>query len=287
MKKAVIVGVGLMGGSLGMALCKAGGWRVTGVGRRAAALRRAKARRGVHDYSQNLKEAVKDADVVVLAAPVGSIVGLARQIAPRLKPGCLVMDVGSVKAPIARPLEKFYGGRGPWFVGCHPMAGSEKSGIDNARPDLYKGATCVVTPGRGAPPAVVARAEKFWRGLGARPFRMAPEAHDRWVALVSHLPHFLADSLVLTAGRQAGGNNGARLIQQLAAGSFRDMTRVAGADPALWSSIFRMNARWVRAAASAFSKEMTRLSRRGWRQSDLAAAKIWQEKFLRDKFTPL
>lgn len=273
--RVAIVGVGLMGGSLGMALVRSGKWRVTGVGRRPARLAAAKRRRAIHDFVTDMGR-LSDVSVAVLAAPVDEIAPLARRIRPALRPDALVTDLGSVKAPIVRALEKIFSRRdGPRFIGAHPMAGSEKTGVENARPDLYKGATCVLTPGRRATPRAAARAAAFWRSTGARVVRMRPEDHDRWVAAVSHLPHLIADALVLSVGSMPGS----RLrVRDLAAGSFRDATRVAGADPRQWAAIFKMNRAALRGAASRFQRALAGLARRD------SAAALGRARRLHDAF---
>jgi prephenate dehydrogenase len=227
--------------------------------------------------------ALRDAGVVVLCVPVDRILPLAGSLSPFFKPGALVMDVGSVKAPIAHGAGKLFSSKdGPVFIGAHPMAGSEKAGVAYARADLYRGAVCVLTPSPGTPAGPIARAERFWRATGARPLRVDPAAHDRAVALVSHLPHVAADALILAAAR--GGKTPAqrKLIQALAAGSFRDATRVAGADPALWRAIFSMNDRPVRDALALFQGELSRLARGGWRLRDLSRARQLNNRFRKD-----
>jgi prephenate dehydrogenase len=160
------------------------------------------------------------------------------------------------------------------------MTGSEKTGAENARPDLYKDATCVLTPGFKPNSAALRRAEDFWRSVGTQVVRMSPEDHDEWMALVSHLPHLLADSLVLTASSLSGS---AAHVRRLAAGSFRDMTRVAGADPAQWSAIFSMNSDKLGDAAVRFQEVLSGLIRRRWPLSDLRKAKRFRDRFINRK----
>jgi prephenate dehydrogenase len=274
-QKVTIIGVGLMGGSLGLALARRG-WRVAGVGRRPARLRKARSLGAVHEITTDFKAGARGADVVVLATPVKDIVPWALRLRPYLPPDALVMDVGSVKGEIVRALDKIFSG-GPFFIGTHPMAGSEKTGVEHARADLFRGAACVVTPGKRAPSSALRRAESFWRGVGGRVVRMGADEHDRLVALVSHQPHHLADSLVLCAGE--GGD--ARRARDLAAGSFRDMTRVASADPGQWHQIFTMNDRPLRDAAAAFQKTLGGLVRRRWPLPALRRARRLHETFMR------
>lgn len=259
-RRAAIIGVGLMGGSLGMAL-RSRGWRVTGVGRDKARLRRAGARGALDEVSTDAAAGVAGADVVVLAVPVDGLIPLGRRLRPHVKPGALVTDMGSVKGDVARAFADW-----PDFVGAHPMCGSEKTGVENARHDLFRGATCALTPSPRTSRAALAKAESFWRGVGARTLRLAPDVHDRRVALVSHLPHLLAEALV-SAVEADGGKAWA---PALAAGSFRDATRVAGADPALWAPIFAMNKAAVRRSAALFQKALGRLLAQGPSEKSLA-----------------
>lgn len=278
--RIVLVGVGLMGGSLGLALRRRTRARVIGWGPRPAALERAQRRGAVHAASTDPARALSGADVVVLCAPVDALLAAARRIAPWVPPAALVTDVGSVKAPLVRTLAALFpGGARAVYVGAHPMAGSEKSGVENARADLYKGAVCAITPSRGTPAAAVERARAFWRSVGTRPILLSPDAHDRAVGLVSHLPHLIADALALTADRWARTPAERRALRALAAGSFRDATRVAGADPDLWRGIFKSNAGPLRAATAAFQRALRGLVARRWPRPDLRAARRAQRHF--------
>jgi prephenate dehydrogenase len=220
-------------------------------------LSRAKSLGSVQEISTDLS-AVRGADIVILAAPVDSIVPLAKKIKPHLSPSALVMDVGSAKETIVTALDRIFSDkRGPQFIGAHPMAGSDKTGVANARAELFKGAVSVLTPGRRSSREALLRAESFWRGVGARTLQLKPAQHDAWIAIVSHLPHLAAFSLSLTAARS--GASAQAMIPRLAAGSFRDMTRVSGADPEQWSSIFKMNAKHLRRAAADFSRSLNEI----------------------------
>ena len=176
-------------------------------------------------------EAVAHTDLVILATPVGAFERHLRAMAPHLPAGAMVTDVGSTKASVVRAAERVLGRGGP-FVGSHPMAGSERKGVAFARADLFDGATCIVTPTRHTPPKLVARAEALWQSLGMRTLRLAPAAHDRAVARVSHLPHALAALLMMLPGDAD---------LPVAATGFRDATRLAGGDPEMWRDIFLTN----------------------------------------------
>lgn len=282
MKRITVVGIGLMGGSLGLALRRCGGWRVTGLARRASTVSEAVRRGALHEGFVNPARALTDADVVVYCSPVDKIVPLARRHRRWIPAGALVMDVGSVKGPLVREMEKLFSGQNQAaFVGAHPMAGSEKTGVANARADLYRGAVCVLAKTPRTNGDRLSQAARFWKSVGAKVLILDPDTHDRAVAMVSHLPHAIADALTLAVGDWAGPA-GVRLAKELAAGSYRDATRVAGADPGLWRGIFTLNDRAVRRAVSLFSKKLNGLAQRGWRASDLRRAQRLNA-FLKDK----
>ena len=179
-------------------------------------------------------EAVKDADLVVIAAPVDLIVPLTRQIAPQLKKGAVVCDVGSVKGEISRMGHEAMGGSAH-FVGAHPMAGSEKSGWEHGSASLFEGRTCFVTPVESAHPDAVKRVVSFWRDLGAEVVTIDPDKHDEIVAHISHLPQVLASSLcAFLSARDPSWRN-------FAGGGLRDTTRIASSDPKLWKTILSEN----------------------------------------------
>lgn len=192
-------------------------------------------------------KAVEGADLVVLCTPVGTMADLAKAFAPALSPQSIVTDAGSVKLPVIERLGPILGTR---FVGAHPMAGSERSGIGAARERLFEGAPCIVTPEAGSDPATVGRVSEFWTSLGCRVTRMPAHEHDRLVARISHLPHALAFALVnLVMDTLPAG------AQDLAGGSFRDATRVAASDPSLWTGILTEN----RTEVAAGLREMAKL----------------------------
>jgi prephenate dehydrogenase len=248
---AAIVGLGLMGGSLGQALRRSGRYRVIGIARRAATLRDAKRLGAIDEGSIHFQEAAK-ASIVVLATPVASIVPTLRRLLPFLKPGTIVTDVGSVKGSILRDIAKLRLPKNVHFIGSHPLAGSHRKGVAAAQRDLFKGATCVVIPFGKAPRAPVLA---LWKAAGARTLLLNAERHDRAVAVTSHLPHVLAHALVHTVM----SDKDRLLLKNLAAGSFRDMTRVASSDPDYWADIFQANLPAVRLALRQFRRELNRL----------------------------
>jgi prephenate dehydrogenase len=232
-KKVSIVGVGLLGGSLGQALRKrklAG--QVTGCVRRAASIRECRRAGAVDSATLDFAEGVADADLVVLCIPIAQMRGTLQKLLPHLKRGAIVTDVGSVKGPVVRELESIVAGVGAHFVGSHPMAGSEKMGVGAAKPGLYRGAICVVTPTRKSNPRAVRAVERLWKSVGAQVLRLSPALHDQLVARSSHLPHLLAAQLVNhTLG------NGTEAQPLLCATGFRDTTRVASGSPEMWRDI--------------------------------------------------
>lgn len=274
MNHIAIVGLGLMGGSLGLAL-KGRGFkgRVTGYTRsperRAIALKRG----AVDAVFDAPDKAAAGADLVVHCAPILSIPGMVRATLPSLKPGCVVTDVGSTKVQLVKDIGELVKGTEVIFVGSHPIAGSEQQGIDAAKANLYEGATVVVTPAAESPAAAVAQVEALWRGLGADVHRMTPEDHDRTVALTSHLPHLAAALLAVTVGRDGGD-------QRLAAfcgSGFRDSTRVAEGPPEIWDDILKTNQAQVLAELKAFGREVQVLAA-VLERGDFAAAAAFLEK---------
>ncbi|HSV73953.1 MAG TPA: prephenate dehydrogenase/arogenate dehydrogenase family protein [Chthonomonadales bacterium] len=232
--RVAILGLGLMGGSLGMALrARSAASEVVGWNRSQEPGRRALAAGAVDRVAASPEEAARDADVVVVAVPVERIVELARRAAAAMPTSGVVTDLGSVKARVVAEASGALQGR---FVGGHPMAGSEESGITAAYADLYEGATWVLTPTDDSAPAAIDTVRGLAIAVGALPVVLSPEVHDRWVAAVSHLPHVAAYALAATAHEMAGTEG-----VQIAAGSYRDGTRVALSDPALWAGILLEN----------------------------------------------
>ena len=227
-----IVGVGLIGGSLGLAAKKRGlVGNVLGIGRSPEKLERAKQLGAIDEYTTDLVEGAQKADCLILCVPVLTIVPLLTQMVPHLKPGCIVTDVGSTKTKIVKEAEGVLAGRNP-FVGGHPMAGSEEAGVDAADADLFVGATYVLTESKNTDKAALRKLIEFASALGADAVTMGTHDHDIRVAMISHLPHIIAAALMMLSPNEA---------QALAAGSFRDTTRVASSPPNLWRDICESN----------------------------------------------
>jgi len=249
-RKIAIVGVGLLGGSAALA-AKAHNPRVkvAGVGRRQVSLDAALAAGAIDSAHFDAAEAVRDADLVILATPVGAFKNHLEAMTPALPAEAIVTDVGSTKAGVVRTGQRILG-RGGQFVGSHPMAGSEFKGVAYSRADLFAGATCIVTPTTDTPEDLVGRVERFWQTLGMRTVRMTPTAHDRAIGRVSHLPHALASLLMLLPSTADLG---------VSATGFRDATRLAGGDPEMWRDIFLTNRVAVLGAIEKFSHSLVEL----------------------------
>lgn len=233
-----IIGLGLIGGSLGMALCRQpGNLRVVGYDSEPATGQEALARQGVHEIAVSLESVVRGADLVVVAVPVGKIEQVVAEIASALAPGAIITDVASTKGRFAKVIPPLLP-PGVYYVGGHPMAGSEQSGIAAADPFLFQNAVYLLTPGSETPPQVLAALEQFIGMVGGLPLQLAPEEHDLMVAVVSHLPHLSAAALVNVA---AEFNQRYPGTLALAAGGFHDTTRVAMGSPVLWREIFASN----------------------------------------------
>lgn len=232
--KVSIVGVGLLGGSLGQALRRRKLAReVVGCVRRKSSLAECRRARAVDVATLDFAAGVADADLVVLCTPIAQMAPLFKQLLPHLKRGAIVTDVGSVKGSVVRELETVAAKAGVHFVGSHPMAGSEKMGVSAAQPSLYEGAVCAVTPTRKSNRRAVQAVVCLWQSVGARVLKLAPGIHDRLVARSSHLPHLLAAQLV---SHVLGGKPSAAQATLCASG-FRDTTRIASGSPEMWRDI--------------------------------------------------
>jgi prephenate dehydrogenase len=242
-----IVGVGLIGGSIGLAARRRGlARRVRGVGRKHAGLDTARALGALDETYLSLTEAAAGSDLIVFCTPVDCIAAQVLEAAPHCTPGTLLTDAGSTKATIIRAVE----GKLPpgiAFVGSHPLAGSEKRGPEHADAGLFEGRWTVLTPTDTADPAAMGRVQSFWQGLGSRTRVMTPDEHDRALALTSHLPHLLAAALAGILPPE---------LHVLTASGFRDTTRIAAGDPALWSAIFAHNRPALRSALSRLEERL-------------------------------
>jgi prephenate dehydrogenase len=228
-----ILGVGLIGGSIGLAARGRAGARVCGFDIDPRVRDAALASGAIDTSSEDLAGAVEGADIVFVAAPVGALLDSVREALAAAGPECVVTDVGSTKRMLAGV------GADRRFVGGHPLAGAETSGVEHAREDLFEGATWYLTPSGETTGVLYERLHRLLTTIGARPTAIDAETHDRLMACVSHLPHVLANLLVAQAGALLPGQESERL--PAVGPSFRDATRVAGANSAIWTDIYMSN----------------------------------------------
>jgi prephenate dehydrogenase len=249
-RRLSILGVGLLGGSIGLAVReRIKGCRVVGHGHRAETLRDALQIGALDEAYGDAREAVRGAEMVVVCTPVGLIPSLLEQVAGELAEGAVVTDVGSTKRSIVAAADTALPA-GVHFVGSHPMAGSEKRGVQFARSDLFQGAVCITTPTDRTSESALGQVEAFWQALGMRTTRLSPEEHDRLLADVSHLPHVIAAALV--AMQEDAAFN-------LCGKGFVDVTRVAGGDAGLWRDILLDNRDNVRRSIKGLAEQIREL----------------------------
>jgi prephenate dehydrogenase len=232
-----ILGVGLIGGSVALALKQAGQVdRIIGAGRNMDTLAEA-IKLGVIDEATTMEEAVRTADVVMLATPVGQFPRIMQAITPHLKPEAVITDAGSTKTDVVAAARAHMGKHLPRFVPAHPIAGAEKSGVGAARADLFMGKHVVLTPLPETSPDAIEVAQLLWQSCGAKVSQMTPLMHDQVFAAVSHLPHLLAFALVA----ELANRSNAEQLFGYAAGGFRDFTRIAASSPEMWRDISLAN----------------------------------------------
>jgi prephenate dehydrogenase len=237
-QKITLAGVGLLGGSLGLALRNAQlAKRVVGFVRRQASVRECESLGAVDAATCDLRAAVQGSGLVVLCVPLAQMRPLVEQMLPVLEPGAVVTDVGSVKGPVVVELERLVAQAGGHFIGGHPMAGAEKSGVTAARADLFLGAVCVLTPTANSDPAALRQVRALWDALGANVLELTPQCHDELVSRSSHLPHVLAAQLAgMVLSPELPSTQKA-----LCATGFRDTTRIASGSPEMWRDIAMAN----------------------------------------------
>jgi len=251
-ERAAILGLGLMGGSLGMGLKQRTDYRVAAYARREETRSLALSLGAADEVFAVPEQAVRGADVIVLCVPVLAMPGLLESCAGGLKPGAVITDVGSTKQLLVHDLASAAAKRRASFVGSHPIAGSEMQGLDAARADLYEGALVVVTPTPGNLPSDVAKVTDLWTCVGATVRTMDPIEHDRVLARTSHLPHMVASVLAATVGRAEGLEG----IGAFCGPGFRDTSRVADGSPEVWRDISESNADCLIAELKCFRQQL-------------------------------
>jgi prephenate dehydrogenase len=256
--QAVIIGVGLIGGSLGMILRRKGlASTVVGAGRRIENLKTAVSVGAIDRYVVDPSEAVKEADLVILATPVDTYERHLQEWASRLRPGAIVTDVGSVKGELVERSERQMPA-GVHFVGAHPIAGKEKTGAAAGSEDLFTGRRCILTPTKQTDPQALEQVQSLWQAAGATVLTMDPHLHDRILGAVSHLPHVAAFALMNALvdirsevpSLDLAGHSG---------GGLRDTTRIAASSPEMWRDIFLWNKDNVVACIRAYERSLGEL----------------------------
>jgi prephenate dehydrogenase len=243
-----IVGTGLIGGSIGLAIKKKKlAQRIVGISRHKKNLLRALQRGAIDKGSQTLG-IVKGADLVILATPVKTILNLAPSIFKIVGKDSIVIDVGSTKKEIVGALEKFF----PKFLGCHPLAGSEKRSIAYAQADIFKDSLCILTPTKKTNPKALNLVRIFWSNLGAKTVLLTPGAHDKILSFVSHLPHAVAFSLIDIIPKE---------YLRFASSGLKDTTRIASSDSELWADILLSNAKNIVKTITMLEHNLTRVSK--------------------------
>jgi len=254
-----LIGVGLIGSSIAHACARTGAaGRVVIHDRDAAALARAESLGLGQAYAGSVAEAVREADLVILCAPVGANAEIAQAMAPALKAGAIVSDVGSVKTAVVAEVGPRLP-QGVHFVPAHPVAGTENSGPDAGFATLFRNRWCILTPPPGGEPQAVEKVRAFWAAFGANVEIMTPEHHDLVLAITSHVPHLVAYNLVGTAADLEDSLRSE--VIKFSAGGFRDSTRLAASDPTMWRDVFLNNREAVMEMLGRFTEELTALQR--------------------------
>lgn len=244
--KVTIVGVGMLGASIGMALKeKRLAGRVVGFFRHKGKIAFAKKIGAIDQGTDDLREALKGSDLIILCSPVGGIIDTLKCFKNIRPHHALITDIGSTKGEIVGAAS------GLNFIGAHPLAGSEHSGADFAKADLFKDTLCILTPTKNSSKTSVKKISAFWQGLGAKPIVMDPETHDAILAFTSHLPHALAFALIRAIPRNS---------LKFSAGGLKDTTRIALSHPEIWTDIFLSNRREVLRSLAAFDKSIKKLA---------------------------
>ncbi len=257
--RIAILGAGLIGGSIARAARQQGIVRSIVVTARSEASRARVVELGfADDVVATNAEAVKDADLVILCVPVGICGDVAKEIAPHLKPGTVVSDVGSVKSSVLKDMAAHLPDHVHLIPG-HPVAGTENSGPDAGFAELFINRWCILTPPTGADTSQVERLASFWRAIGANVEVMTAEHHDLVLAVTSHLPHLIAYTIVGTADELEGVTESE--VLKFSAGGFRDFTRIAASDPTMWRDVFLTNKDAVLEMLGEFQEDLSKLTR--------------------------
>jgi len=272
--KVALLGIGLIGSSVAHAMRRREvASYIAGYAPDADIVERARKIGFADSFSTSAEEAVRDADLVILAAPVGAFGEIAKKIGSKLKPGAIVSDVGSVKGTVLRDVAPHLPA-GMHLVPAHPIAGTEQSGPEAGFAELFDGRWCILTPPASAQEQVIAKMKTFWERLGSQVEIMDAGHHDLVLAITSHLPHLIAYNIVGTANHLEQVTKGE--VIKYSAGGFRDFTRIAASDPTMWRDVFLNNREAVLEMLGRFSEDLTDLQR---------AIRYGDGEFLFDLFT--
>jgi prephenate dehydrogenase len=257
-KNVTIIGVGLIGGSLAKVLKAKGlAGSITGAGRSRETLALALKLGVIDRMGQGATHAVEDADLVVLACPVGTFEAVVREVGPHLKKGAILTDVGSVKGGLVKKIEGSLPA-GTHYVPGHPIAGKEKHGVAEASEALFQGAKCILTPTGKTDPAALEAVKSLWLAAGANVVLMDADSHDHIFAAVSHLPHAAAYAMVNTV---AEFNAGSETYISFSGAGFRDFTRIAASSPEMWRDICLLNGENIVAMIEQYQFSLTRIKK--------------------------
>ena len=256
-EKVCIVGLGLIGGSIGLAIKRSNiSNQITGYARSNSTLERAIELGLVDSVKDNLKDAVNNSDLVILATPLSTFRELVEEMSPFLKKGCIITDTGSAKLTVIEDLKDILP-NGVEFVPGHPIAGTEESGPDAGFAELFDNRWCILTPTEDNSSNAVDLVKVFWESIGSKVEIMDPMHHDKVLAITSHIPHLIAFNIVGTANNLA--NVTEKEVVKYSAGGFRDFTRIAASDPKMWSDIFTYNSDAVLEMLDLFSNDLAKL----------------------------
>ena len=280
-ERLCLIGVGLIGGSVARAARERGGIarRIVAHSRRPETLARVRELGFADRVVEDPAEAVRDADVVVLCIPVGAYAGVMRVIAPHLAPGAILTDAGSTKGSVIRDLRPLLP-KGVHLVPAHPMAGTEHSGPDAGFASLFDGRYCILTPPSGTDPAAIAKVRDFWQRCGAMVETMDAQTHDKVVAIVSHLPHLIAFTICGTADDLSEETREG--VLKFAASGFRDFTRIAASDVAMWRDVFLNNREAVLEMLARFTEDAQAFGRAiRWGEEEFIVDRIQRGRKIR------
>ncbi len=258
-EKVALIGIGLIGSSMAHAMRRGSvAGHIAGYSHRVETLERAREIGFADSLHADAADCARDADLVVLATPVGAFGELAKEMAPQLKPGAIVSDVGSVKTAVVRDVGPHIPA-GVHFIPAHPIAGTEQSGPDAGFAELFDGRWCILTPPEPIDTAAVEKLRTFWTRLGSQVEVMDAKHHDLVLAITSHVPHLIAYNIVGTADDLATVTESE--VIKFSAGGFRDFTRIAASDPTMWRDVFLNNKEAVLEVLGRFSEDLSALQR--------------------------